>query len=299
VESGRFSYDRVYTECLKKIKEFCNLLSSNGMDQLWCLDGNRSDDKLATSRRVSAKEPKLNELATIHKRCSQLITSGSESTEDYSVEARALLPYAFLKEYWPLCENESQSPTGSLESQSSGQEAVMDQIDTFRKTLAKYPVIPKDFAEVMERELRKQGCEFLCVPEISEGEKLCVIAIQSGYCQAVFTTDSDVLPMGARYVIKEIKDGVARIYSYTQALHNLGMKHEQFLSLCIMLGNDFNDGIEGMAKTKCLVEVTKEDFNIYDFDLSRCGCLRTNTCINAFTISLKECELACAAIEKL
>lgn len=284
-ESGHFSYERVYAECIKRIKDFCKSLTNEGIEQVWCLDGNRSDNKLATSRRILSKEPRLIEMAAIHKRCTQAVNS-DDSTMD--TEAHALMPYAFLKEYWPLCDESTfDSPT------------VLDQIDTLKKMLAKYPVIPRNFAEVMERELSKEGCEFLHVPEISEGEKVCVYAVQSGYCQAVFTTDTDVLPMGVRYVVKEVKDGIARVYSHSQALRNLGMTHEQFLSLCILLGNDFNDGIEGMAKVKCLTEVMKEGFNIYDFDISRCGCLRVNTCIHAFSLNTKEFDAVCAAIERL
>jgi hypothetical protein len=289
VESGRFSYERIYSECIRKIKDFCKTLTNEGIDQLWCLDGNRTDDKLATSRRILAGEPRLIELATIHKRCTQAITSSDESLMD--TEAHALLPYAFLKEYWPLCDKNAEEATT--------ENPILDQIDTLKKLLAKCPVIPRDFADVMERELTKQGCEFLHVPEISEGEKVCVYAVQSGYCQAVFTNDTDVLPMGVRYVVKEVKDGIARVYSYSQALRNLEMTHEQFLSLCILLGNDFNNGVEGMAKVKCLSAVMKEDFNLYDFDISRCGCLRVNACINAFSLNTREFEIVCAAIERL
>lgn len=278
-ESRCFSYARIYTECVKQIKQMCSLLKGNGMEQLWCLDGDRTDDKLATSRRISAREPKLIQIARLHK---WLSTSDGEEIET----PEELLPYTFIKQYWHLVDD-----TTAIDTDCS--------VEALKQLLIKHIIVPSDFAEVMTVALKKEGCQFLCVPDISEGEKLCVVAVQSGYCQAVLTTDTDVFPMGVRYVIKEIKEGVARVYSYSQALHNLGMTHEQFLSLCVLLGNDFNDGVKDMAKVKCLAEAARDKFNLYDFDLSRCGCLRPNTCINAFTVSNKEYAMVCAAIEAM
>jgi hypothetical protein len=298
IERSYFSYDKVYTEAVRKIKESCNLLTTNGIEQLWCMDGDRTADKLATSRRSSARESGLIEIAKLHKQCSDNITTGGEQMD---TEANALLPYAFLKEYWQLCDSDSadaKEDDGSKgDSTSMSSDSVMSQIEALKRLLAKHMIIPKNYAEVMEARLKKEGCKFLQVSSISEGEKLCVVAVQTGYCQAVLTTDTDVLPLGVRFVVKEIKDGLARVYTYGQALRNLEMTHEQFLSLCVMLGNDFNDGVEGMAKVGCMKEVMREDFNLYDFDVSRCGCLRVNTCINSFSISAKEYEMVSKAIE--
>ncbi len=283
MERGRFSYDKVYAEAIRMIGDFRRTFMNENIEQVWCLDGDRSSDKLATSRRIVSSEPQFLEIVKTHKFCSE------RSTDD--VEINAIRPYSFLRDSWHLLERSSQE----IETTSS----VLDQIESLKKMLSKYPIIPHDFVDIMQRELTEQGFEFLRVPEISEGEKLCVYAVQTGYCQAVFTRDGDVIPMGVRCVIKEMKDGICKVYSYSQILYKLQLTHQQFLSLCILLGTDFNDGVEGMGRVKCLAEVTKKDFNIYDFDISRCGCLRVNACINALTLNNTEFNLVYKAIENL
>jgi 5'-3' exonuclease len=160
-----------------------------------------------------------------------------------------------------------------------------------KKMLSKYPILTRNTRHSIRAELERKGHRFFSVPDISEGEKLCSVAVGLGLCQAVLSNDGDLIPMGTRCIIKEIKDGLATIFTYNDIIHKLKLSHEQLVSLCILLGNDFNDGIVGMGKVKCYNEVCTRGFNIYKFNRQLCGILRVSICIRALTISRDEYKL--------
>jgi len=302
VEGGSFSIDRIFANTIRRIDEMCRKLNNNGLEHVFCLDGDRSVTKLATERRNSVKEVKIGEIAKIHYDCVKWCENNQLSPERNYLDV--LKRYDFLREYWPNAPrwrrttllddpidpeaNKNPIIAPPLDSEVFD---ILTEMSRLKGVLSKYPIVPRDMSLIIQDGLRQCGHRFLSIPTVSEGEKVASIAVKIGFCQAVLSTDSDLLPMGTRMIIKEIKDDIATIYSYPETLGKLQMTHEQLMSLSIMLGNDFNDGIPGMAKVKCLQEVMRPGFNIYDFDLSRGGCLNVNICIEAFTISEQECNL--------
>lgn len=334
-----FSYNNVVNEIIKMINSMCNNLTKHGISQLWCSDGDKSADKLATNKRMLVRNARIAKIAKLHRDCIRYAERNPLEGETY---LDILSRYDFLRDYWNLIEetpqtrkpfpppsevvlpppgersdedSETSSPTGTNSSPARAAAANSDDeevekapeesfdisvwVGVLKNELVKYPIMAKNMTAIMRERLEEQGHKFISIPEISEGEKLCTIAVRLGLCQAVLSNDSDLIPMGARFIIKEISHDIASIFPYSEVLNKMDITHEQLLSYCIMLGNDFNDGIPGMAKVKCLAEVRRPDFNIYDFDLSRGGLLRVNTCIRALTISREEEEMVKKEIMKL
>jgi len=337
-EGNSFSTDRVISNTIRRIDDMCKKLNNNGLEHVFCLDGEKSAIKLATERRGSIKDAKISEIAKIHYSCTKWC---ERNPLDAATYPDILRRYDFLRDYWPNSPRWRHmetltSPTGprtpleqpdtpaqaaaSSDNTDSplGQTAVApvanrnptdnetdttfnisDEVSRLKKVLSKYPIIPRDMYRIIQVELQQRGHRFLSIPSIPEGEKLAATAVKIGFCQAVLSSDSDLLPMGTRMIIKEIKDDIATVFSYPETLAKLQMTHEQLMSYSIMLGNDFNEGIPGMAKVKCLQELMKPGFNIYDFDQSRGGCLNVNICLEAFTISRQECDLVEQEVTKL
>jgi hypothetical protein len=280
VEGSSFNYETIITNCANKIDAMCANLTSNRIEFLWCLDGAHNNDKLATERRIDKRDSKVTEIAEMHQSCAALCEQDPTNT---IAEQSVLARYDFLRKYWT--DNE---PDMNINLSSK--------ITDMKKTLSKYPVLTYNTRQAICLELKKRGHKFFSVPEISEGEKLCSIAVKMGLCQAALSNDSDLIPMGTRCIIKGIDGGMASVFTYNDIITKLKMTYTQLVSLCIMLGNDFNNGIVGMGKVKCSAEVRTSGFDIYEFDRSHCGILRTSVCIKAFTISRYEYDLVQRAV---
>ena len=338
-----FSYNNVVNDVIKMINNMSNNLSKHGISQLWCSDGDKSADKLATNKRTLIRNSRIAKIAKLHRDCIRYAERNPLEGETY---LEILSRYDFLRDYWYLIQETPQrtsfprphevvlpprersdedsetslptetnsSPTRAAAANSDDEEVehmpeeverapeesfnISICVGLLKNELMKNPIMAKNMTSIMRARLEELGHRFISIPEISEGEKLCVIAVRLGLCQAVLSNDSDLIPLGARFIIKEINKDIASIYSYSEILNKMDITHEKLLSYCIMLGNDFNDGIPGMAKVKCLTEVRRPDFNIYDFDLSRGGLLRVNTCIRALSISREEEEMVKKEIMK-
>jgi XPG I-region. len=274
---GNFSVDGIVSDCVKKLDDMSKNLKRQGIDLLWCVDGKHDKNKLATERRVGKRDAKTLEIAEIHRTCLHYCEMNPETTLS---ESRLLSQYDFLREHWP---------TGSVKFDEDFD--LQRMIADMRKDLAKYPIMFPGVRKDISMRLESMGHRFLSVPEISEGEKLCSITVKIGLCQAVLSTDGDLIPMGTRCVVKEIKYGIATVFTHHDIITKLGITYEQLMSLSIILGNDFNEGIPLMGKVKCFDEIMKPDFDIYKFDREHCGVLRVNTCLSVFSISEQECRL--------
>jgi hypothetical protein len=279
---GNFSVNDIITDCVKRLDDMSKNLKRQGIDLLWCVDGKHDKNKLATKRRGERRDVKTLEIAEIHRSCLHYCEMNPESTLS---ESRVLSQYNFLHEHWL-------TSTVELGEDFDLHPMIAD----MKKDLAKYPIMFPGVRKAISTRLESLGHRFLSVPEISEGEKLCSIAVKTGLCQAVLSSDSDLIPMGTRYIVKEIKNGIATVFTYHDTITKLGITYEQLMSLSIMLGNDFNNGIDHMGKVKCFNEIMKPDFDIYKFDREHCGILLVNTCLSVFSISAQECKLVEDAI---
>lgn len=80
-----------------------------------------------------------------------------------------------------------------------------------------------------------------------EAEALCSGMCHLGHVDAVLSEDTDVLAIGAPFLLSKIditKQTITAI-SYADILSSLEMKSEEFRDLCILLGCDYNDRVKG------------------------------------------------------
>jgi flap endonuclease-1 len=80
-----------------------------------------------------------------------------------------------------------------------------------------------------------------------EAEALCSGMCHLGYVDAVLSEDTDVLAIGAPFLLSKIDISTQTItaISYADILASLNMKSEEFRDLCILLGCDYNDRVKG------------------------------------------------------
>jgi len=78
----------------------------------------------------------------------------------------------------------------------------------------------------------------------------CAAYLESiGEISAVLSEDSDVLAYGAKILLNELNNssGTMRAVHLDDVLYALGLKHEEFLDLCVMCGTDYNKNIKGVG----------------------------------------------------
>uniref|UniRef100_A0A6J0VCI2 Flap endonuclease 1 n=2 Tax=Pogona vitticeps TaxID=103695 RepID=A0A6J0VCI2_9SAUR len=88
----------------------------------------------------------------------------------------------------------------------------------------------------------------------SEAEATCAALVKSGHASCTATEDLDALPFGSVRLLRHLnaKHGVLEEISLPAVLQKLGLTHEQFVDLCILLGCDYCDKIRGLGPKKAL-----------------------------------------------
>jgi 5'-3' exonuclease len=90
-------------------------------------------------------------------------------------------------------------------------------------------------------------CQILGIPFIrspGEAEVTCVELLRNGVIDAVYTADSDVLVFGCtRMVRRIINEEYIDTLSHDFIVHELGITHEQFVCMCILIGCDFCEAL--------------------------------------------------------
>jgi len=102
-------------------------------------------------------------------------------------------------------------------------------------------------------------CAWLANRKDPEGKK---------YAKIVCSDDSDILVFGAPYIAKEMCVFLKRgkqitIVSLDKTEKKMGLTHEQFINLCVMLGCDHNKNIPGCGPKKAL-ELAKSQETLED-----------------------------------
>ena len=75
-----------------------------------------------------------------------------------------------------------------------------------------------------------------------EADELCCQMVNTGKVFACITEDMDLFPLGCKKVIRhfDLKKTKILVYNYDSILEELNLTKEQFKSLCILSGTDFN-----------------------------------------------------------
>ncbi|MBN3317279.1 FEN1B endonuclease, partial [Atractosteus spatula] len=119
------------------------------------------------------------------------------------------------------------------------------------------------FPVTNEKQECKQLLQLLGVPFLqapNEAEALCAQLVKCGRVHAVASEDMDTMPFGGLLLLRQLnakKSGEVVEYSLPKLLEILGLTHEQFVDLCILLGCDFCEKIRGLGPRKALDLIQK------------------------------------------
>lgn len=98
-------------------------------------------------------------------------------------------------------------------------------------------------------------CGFQLLQAGDEGERLAAKLCQEHRVDVVLTSDTDILPLGARFMLTNTMEsnGNERLYtlvSLEDVLEKMNTSYTGFIDLCILLGTDFNERIPGVGPVK-------------------------------------------------
>lgn len=249
------------------------------MRTIWCLDGDRCSNKLAAERRREKREGKRNSIFQMY--CSIVAYKQMQGSSDLTSFKRK---YVIIEKNIP-----ADFPRDNL------LDARVDEMENkLASDFKNEGFFPSNLVEMMITGMKasKASPTFMCVPEISEGEKLGAILTQTGAAQAIYTTDGDAVVLAARYIIKEIssmvKDrpvGEYHFYSYARIVRDIGYNYRQLVKLAILLGNDFNTKVAGEGIVTCKKNASNDEFDITAHNIKNLGCLNISTCVKELVVS--------------
>ncbi|KAL4629772.1 hypothetical protein GN956_G16655 [Arapaima gigas] len=104
----------------------------------------------------------------------------------------------------------------------------------------------------------KRLLQLLGVPWVQapgDGEAFCAQLVKEGKVHAVASEDMDTMPFGSELLIRRLdakKEGDVMEYSLSKLLGILQLSHEEFVDLCILLGCDYCEKIQGLGPRRAL-----------------------------------------------
>ena len=102
-----------------------------------------------------------------------------------------------------------------------------------------------------------------CVKSSVQADDLCASLVIEGFASAVVSTDSDFLVYGVPILITKWgpyesvdEEGTQMLkieeVSRSEILDSLGISHDQLIDMILIMGSDYNQGIDGMGPVKAL-----------------------------------------------
>ena len=126
--------------------------------------------------------------------------------------------------------------------------------------------MPDGMSEIFHRSLLANKCNCLKVDEISEAEKLCAMLCKAGVTDAVYSTDSDSIPLGTPVIIRKFENHEVEIYLNKEIREYLKLTQDRILDLSILLGGDFNERTDRRGPVRAMQLVTVPSFKIEDYE---------------------------------
>lgn len=136
--------------------------------------------------------------------------------------------------------------------------------------------VTKQHNDDCKRLLELLGCPVVTSP--SEAEAQCAQLCKEGLVYAIATEDMDGLTFATPKLIRNLSSGraddKAREYTFSKVLEGLELDYDQFVDLCILMGCDYCDSINGIGGKKGLdlikklgsiENILKEKYDIDEF----------------------------------
>jgi len=132
---------------------------------------------------------------------------------------------------------------GLLASEDSGDsEAASDDVTIQDLYAAKKKFVDVSKHHVKDFKVMLRNFNIPYFTSYGEAEKTCSIMASQGIVDGVIADDSDTLPFGTTYVLKDYKDDKKPILkiSLKPILKELKLSHKEFVDMCILIGCDFS-----------------------------------------------------------
>lgn len=107
--------------------------------------------------------------------------------------------------------------------------------------------VSKEMIEDAKKLIRLLGVPIIEAP--SEAEAECAALVKAGKAHAVATEDMDSLAFGATYLLRNFnskKEPITEI-THSEMLFELDITNEMFIDMCILLGSDYTEHIDGIG----------------------------------------------------
>ncbi|XP_033197847.1 flap structure-specific endonuclease 1 [Bombus vancouverensis nearcticus] len=125
-------------------------------------------------------------------------------------------------------------------------------IEKFNRRLVK---VTKEHAEEAKQLLQLMGIPYIDAP--CEAEAQCAALVKAGKVFATATEDMDALTFGCNILLRRLTFSEARKmpvqeFHFDKVLEDLGLNHDEFIDLCIMLGCDYTSSIKGVGPKRAI-----------------------------------------------
>ncbi|XP_068985132.1 flap endonuclease 1 [Bombus flavifrons] len=127
-----------------------------------------------------------------------------------------------------------------------------EDIEKFNRRLVK---VTKEHAEEAKQLLQLMGIPYIDAP--CEAEAQCAALVKAGKVFATATEDMDALTFGCNILLRRLTFSEARKmpvqeFHFDKVLEDLGLNHDEFIDLCIMLGCDYTSSIKGVGPKRAI-----------------------------------------------
>ncbi|XP_003490949.1 flap endonuclease 1 isoform X1 [Bombus impatiens] len=127
-----------------------------------------------------------------------------------------------------------------------------EDIEKFNRRLVK---VTKEHAKEAKQLLQLMGIPYIDAP--CEAEAQCAALVKAGKVFATATEDMDALTFGCNVLLRRLTFSEARKmpvqeFHFDKVLKDLGLNHDEFIDLCIMLGCDYTSSIKGVGPKRAI-----------------------------------------------
>jgi hypothetical protein len=299
----------------ESLESFNQSLKKSGFFGIWCFEGDRNTDKLATGKRETAKNTVAlrRDAVLTYVTCKNLIG-------DNIMLQDILKRYSIIEEIVPQYDIAAE-----LELQKNYKQDIEYQLNRLKILFRDVQIRPREVMDAIYAKLK--SFPSIRVPSISEAEKVASILNIIGYCQAVYSVDSDTLVHGAKCLVRPVLEhgfkqpgtGTEKLYEVIFRDKFMEAAQESFdeinkdkerhifdyktlLMLSIVTGNDFNIKFGRFspheAEKISMAFARNQNYqdkksglvyeNIYDYSAKKCGFYNPAICIECLCVSEKE-----------
>lgn len=259
---------------------------------IWCFDGNKNKEKLATKKRIDDKQAKINKAFVFFSEALAIANRLKISNEELDFFGQFFKDNKSLKIVFSDEANNIDADTTVIYVSEVTEVNFMMKISDMKDILKNTPIMPFGMTDIFLKKMAVDKMKCLKVDNLSEGEKLASILCHIGVANAVFSNDSDLIPMGTKTIIKEINGDELELYHIDDIISTLGLNIDGIINLSIILGCDYNIRIRGYGPVKAIKTVKTNNFSIKDFE-EKNGCenVRYDECCKHFQISENDKEI--------